>query len=86
MRVRSFTTVAIRLFGLISIVYGVMMFIFILFTMFVLSGMMRDTGMPGMGSAMSIQFILPVLMIVLGVILMAASRSLGDSLSRGLED
>jgi hypothetical protein len=86
MRVRSFTIVAIRLFGLISIVYGLMTFIFILFTMFMLSDMMRSSGMSGMGSALSMQFILPVLMIVLGVVLMVVSRSLGDTLSRGLED
>lgn len=83
MRVKSFTTVAIRLIGLISIVYGLMTFIFILFTMFMLSDVM---GRAGMGTALTMQFILPVMMIVLGIILMVVSRSLGDSLSRGLED
>jgi hypothetical protein len=83
MRVRSFAIVAIRLIGLLSIIYGLMTFIFLLFTMFMLSDMM---GRAGMGSAVSVQFVLPVLMILLGIILMVVSRSLGDSLSRGLED
>jgi hypothetical protein len=83
MRVKSFTIVAIRLIGLLSIAYGLMTFIFILFTMFMLSDVM---GRAGMGSAISMQFILPVLMIVLGVVLLVASRSLGGTLSRGLED
>ena len=82
MRLRSFTTVAIRLMGLMSIFYGVLMTIFMLLTFVMFS----EGRYSGLGSVFLIQFMLPGLMIVFGIILIVASTSLGDSLSRGLED
>lgn len=87
MRLKSFTTVAIRLIGLMSLIYGLMTLIFMALMFFVFSDMASMGGrVPGMGSMIWIQFLLPGLMILLGIILIAASRALGDSLSRGLED
>jgi hypothetical protein len=84
MRLRSFTTVAIRLMGLMSIFYGVLMVIFMLMTYVMLSD--GRMGMSGMGSMLFFQFLLPGLMIVFGIVLIVASPALGDSLSRGLEE
>lgn len=87
MRLKSFTTVAIRLIGLMSLIYGLMTLIFMALMFFVFSDLgSMGRGMPGVGSMIWIQFLLPGLMILLGIILIAASRSLGESLSRGLED
>jgi len=87
MRLKSFTTVAIRLIGLVSLIYGLMTLIFMALMLFVFSDLASMGGrVPGMGSMIWIQFLLPGLMILLGIVLMVASRALGDSLSRGLED
>jgi formate hydrogenlyase subunit 4 len=86
MRLRSFTTVAIRLMGLLSIFYGLITLIFIAMTMFVFSDMAGGGRYPGMGSMLALQFLLPALMLIFGIILIAASRSLADSISGGLED
>jgi hypothetical protein len=83
MRLRSFTTVAIRLMGLMSIFYGVLMVLFMFVTMAMFS---EGRMMGGMGSVLFVQFLLPGLMVVFGIILIAASSALGDSLSRGLEE
>ena len=82
MRLRSFTTVAIRLLGLMSIFYGLLMIIFMLVTYVMFS----EGRFSGMGSMIMVQLLLPGLMIVFGIVLIAASGSLADSLSRGLED
>ncbi|HKQ99786.1 MAG TPA: hypothetical protein VJT09_03885 [Pyrinomonadaceae bacterium] len=83
MRLKSFTTVAIRLMGLMSIFYGVLMTIFLLVTFFMFSGGAYTSGL---GSVFLMQFLLPALLVVAGLILIAISTSLGESLSRGLED
>jgi hypothetical protein len=82
MRLKSFTTVAIRLMGLMSIFYGLLMVFFMLltFTMF------SEARMGGLGSVFLVQFILPGIMIVFGFILIAISPTLADAISRGLED
>lgn len=85
MRLRSFTTVAIRLMGLMSIFYGVLMVFFMFVTMAMFSSDARMGGM-SMGSVFFVQFLLPGLMIVFGVVLIAASPALADSITRGLED
>lgn len=85
MRLRSFTIVAIRLIGLILILYGIITIIFMLMTIFMFSGM-AGAAFSEMGSVIWIQFLLPGLIIVFGVILMAASNSLGEQISSGLED
>lgn len=82
MRLRSFTTVAVRLMGLMSIFYGVLMVVFMLLTYLMLSG----GRMEGMGSVLFFQFLLPGMMIIFGIILIVASPALGDSMSKGLED
>jgi hypothetical protein len=82
MRLRSFTTVAIRLIGMMSIFYGALMVVFMLVTF----AMFSETRMGGLGSVFFIQFLLPGLMIVFGIVLIAASQALGDSLSRGLDE
>ena len=86
MRLKSFTTVAIRLIGLMSLIYGFMTLIFMALMFFVFSDLGSAGRFPGMNSMIWIQFLLPGLMILLGIILIAVSRSLGDMLSRGLED
>lgn len=86
MRLRSFTTVAIRLIGLMSLIYGLLTLLVMALMFFVFSDMASMRGVSGMGSMIWIQFLLPGLMILLGIILIATSRALGDSLSRGLED
>ncbi len=87
MRLRSFTTVAIRLLGLLSIAYGLITIIFLGATIYMFSDMAggRFSG-SGMGSMLAIQFLLPSLMIILGIILIAFSRPLADAISGGLED
>jgi integral membrane sensor domain MASE1 len=82
MRLRSFTTVAIRLMGLMSIFYGVLMVTYMLLTYVVFA----EARMGGLGSVIFIQFLLPGLLIIFGIILIAVSPALGDSMSKGLED
>jgi hypothetical protein len=83
MRLRSFTIVAIRLLGLMSIFYGFLMIIFMILTVFMFSeGRLYD----GISSVLWLQLLLPVMMIVFGAILIAASRSLAGVISGGLED
>jgi hypothetical protein len=87
MRLTSFTTVAIRLMGLLSIFYGMLMVIFMFLTIYMFSGFGPEERFPsGMGSMLVIQFLLPGLMVVFGVILIVASRSLAGVISSGLED
>jgi hypothetical protein len=86
MRLNSFTTIAIRLIGLMSIFYGILTIIFMALTFLMFSGFGAEGRFPGMGSMLLIQFLLPGLMILFGGILISASRSLADSISRGLED
>ena len=85
MRVKSFTTVVLRIIGLMSIIYGVMMLLFILVTLSMMSGL-SGMSAPGMGSMFMLQLLLPGLMILLGIVLIAASRSLAGTLTRDLED
>jgi hypothetical protein len=82
MRLQSFTTVAIRLMGLMSIFYGLLTvcFMFMTFVMF------SDSRMGGLGGVFLMQFLLPGLMIAFGIILIAASRSLAASIAGGLDD
>jgi hypothetical protein len=86
MRLKSFTTVAIRLIGMMSIFYGLITLIFIAMTLFVFSDMGTGGRFPGMGSMLALQFLLPALMLIFGIILIVASRPLADSISGGLED
>ena len=85
MRIKSFTTVAFRIIGVMTIIYGVMMLLFILMTLSMMSGL-SGMSAPGMGSMFMMQLLLPALMILLGIILIAASRALGGALTRDLED
>jgi hypothetical protein len=82
MRLKSFTAVAIRLMGLMSIFYGVLMLIYILVTYTILS----EGRMSYMGSVIMTQLLLPGTLIVFGFIFIGISRLLGDVISRGLED
>jgi hypothetical protein len=82
MRLQSFTTVAIRLMGLMSIFYGLMMIAFMFMTFLMFS----EGRMGGLGGMFMMQFLLPGLMIVFGIILIIASRSLGASIAGGLEE
>jgi hypothetical protein len=82
MRLRSFTTVAIRLMGLMSIFYGFLMILFMILTYLIFS----EGRMYGMSSLVWIQLLLPIMMIVSGAILIAGSRSLAGMISGGLED
>jgi hypothetical protein len=86
MRLKSFTTVAIRLIGMMSVFYGLITLIFIAMTLFVFSDMASGGRFPGMGSMLALQFLLPALMLIFGIILIAFSRPLADSISGGLED
>jgi inner membrane protein involved in colicin E2 resistance len=79
MRLQSFTTVAIRLMGVMSIFYGLLMVFFMLVTFFMFSE-------GRMGGVYMMQFLLPGLMIAFGVILIAVSRSLAASISGGLDE
>jgi hypothetical protein len=87
MRLRSFTTVAIRLLGLLSIAYGLITIIFVAVTIYMFSDMAggRFSG-SDMGSMLTIQFLLPAMMIILGIILIALSRPIADAISGGLEE
>lgn len=82
MRLRSFTTVAIRLMGLMSIFYGVLMIAFLLTTYL----MLAEARMSSLGSVFLIQFLLPGMMMIFGIILIGASSSLAGVISGGLED
>jgi hypothetical protein len=82
MRLKSFTTVAIRLMGLMSIFYGLLMVIFMLMTLFMFS----EGRMGGLGSVFLMQFLLPGLMIAFGVILIAASPAIAGAIAGGLDD
>ncbi|HUQ34218.1 MAG TPA: hypothetical protein VM095_19000 [Pyrinomonadaceae bacterium] len=82
MRLQSFTTVAIRLLGLMSIFYGLLMIAFMLVTFLMFSE--GRTG--GLGGMFMMQFLLPGLMIAFGIILIIASRSLGASIASGLDE
>ena len=88
MRLRSFTTVAIRLIGMMSVFYGLLMLIFIAVTYFMLSdlGSGGRFGGSGLGSMLMIQFLLPGLMLIFGIVLIAASAPLGAAISKGLEE
>ena len=86
MRLRSFTTVVIRIIGMMSIIYGLMMLIFVLFTISMITGIGSEMGSPGMGTMIWLQLMLPILMCVLGIALIAASRRLAKALCGGLED
>lgn len=86
MRIRSFTTVVLRIIGLMSIIYGLMTLLFIIVTLSTFSGMVPGPGLSGMGSMIMLQFLLPTLMIALGAVLIAASRALAGALTRDLED
>ena len=88
MRLRSFTTVAIRLIGLLSVFYGLIMLIFIAMTYFVFSdlGSAGRFGGSGLGPMLMLQFLLPGLMLIFGIILIVASPVLADALSKNLED
>jgi hypothetical protein len=82
MRLRSFTTVAIRLLGLMSIFYGFLIILFMILTYLIFSvGRMYE-----MSSMSWLQLLLPLMMIVFGAILIAGSRFLAGMLSGGLED
>lgn len=85
MRIRSFATVVFRIIGVMTIIYGLMMLLFILVTLSMMSGL-SGMSTSGMGSVMLMQFLLPALMILLGIILIAASRALGGALTRDLDD
>lgn len=85
MRIRSFATVVFRIIGVMTIIYGLMMLLFILTTLAAVSGY-SGMGMSGMGSMLMMQFLLPALMILLGIILIAASRALGGAITRDLEE
>jgi hypothetical protein len=85
MRIKSFTTVVLRIIGLMTIIYGLMMLLFILVTLAAASGY-SGASLSGMGAMIMLQFLLPALMILLGIILMAASRALAGTLTRDLED
>jgi hypothetical protein len=82
MRLQSFTTVAIRLMGLMSIFYGLLTVAFMLVTFFMYS----EGRMGGLGVMYLMQFLLPGLMIAFGIVLIIASRSLGASISGGLDE
>lgn len=82
MKTRSFTTVVIRIIGMMSIVYGLMTALFIFVTLSMISGFPGEA----MGSIIWMQMMLPIMMVVLGLVLIAASRTLGGALSVGLED
>ncbi|HKC64600.1 MAG TPA: hypothetical protein VKB86_13245 [Pyrinomonadaceae bacterium] len=71
---------------MMSIIYGLMTLIFVLFTVSMLSGIGSQMGAPGMGSIIWMQLLLPILMSVIGIILIAASRGLAKALCGGLED
>ncbi len=86
MRITSFTTVVFRIIGVMTIIYGLMMLLFILLTISTMSGFVGMGGAPGMGSVFMLQLFLPGLMILLGIILIAASRALGGALTRDLEE
>lgn len=86
MRLKSFTTVVIRIIGMMSIIYGLMTIIFILLTLSMFSDLASGGRLSGMGSIIWLQLLLPILMFVIGIILIAASRSLANLLSGGLED
>ena len=47
MRIRSFTTVVLRIIGLMSIIYGVMMLLFILLTISTMSGWVIENRATG---------------------------------------
>lgn len=81
MRLRSFTTVIIRIIGMMSIIYGLMTALFILITFSMFSNFPG-----GMGSMIWLQLLVPILMCLLGVVLLAASRNLAGAISGGLED
>ena len=85
MRITSFTTVVFRIIGVMTIIYGLMMLLFILVTFSMMSGL-SGMNAPGMGSMFMMQLLLPALMILLGIILIAASRALGGALTRDLEE
>lgn len=82
MRLRSFTTVAIRLMGLMSIFYGLLMVAFLMTTYV----MYAEARMSSLGSIFFMQFLLPGLMIIFGIILIAASQPLAAAISGRLED
>ena len=86
MRLRSFTTVLIRIIGMMSIIYGLMTLIFVLFTISMMSGIGSQMSVPGMGSVIWMQLLLPILMSVIGIILIAASHGLAKALCGSLED
>jgi hypothetical protein len=88
MRLRSFTTVAIRLIGMMSIFYGLITLIFIAMTFFVFSDLGAGGRFGGseLGSMLMLQFLLPSLMLILGIVLIAASGPLADAISKGLEE
>jgi hypothetical protein len=86
MRIQSFTTVVLRIIGLMSIIYGLMTLLFILVTLSAFSGLGTGQGLSGMGSFVMLQFLLPALMIALGAVLIGASRALAGALTRDLEE
>jgi hypothetical protein len=68
--------------GVMSIFYGLLMVAFMFMTFFMFS----EGRMGGLGGMFMMQFLLPGLMIAFGIILIIASRSLGASISGGLEE
>jgi hypothetical protein len=86
MRLRSFTTVIIRIIGMMTIIYGLMTLIFVLFTISMMSGLGSSMGVSGMGSVIMMQLLIPALMCVIGIVLIGASRSLAKAICGGLED
>ncbi|MDQ3817671.1 MAG: hypothetical protein M3362_08275 [Acidobacteriota bacterium] len=81
MRLRSFTTVIIRIIGMMSIIYGLMTLLFVLFTVSMMSGMIAS-----MSSVIGMQLLIPILMSAIGLILIVGSRGLAKALCGGLED
>jgi hypothetical protein len=87
MRLRSFSTVVIRIIGMMSIIYGLITLLFMLLTYSMLSGFGAGGGFPpGMGTMIWLQLLLPILMSVLGLILLLGGRSIGNLICSGLDD
>ena len=85
MRIKSFSTVVIRIIGMMTIIYGLITLLYIAIMYF----MFADFG-PGartmMGSMLWLQLLLPILMIVIGLVLIAAGRSLSNAICSGLDE
>ncbi|HEX8844221.1 MAG TPA: hypothetical protein VF791_06240 [Pyrinomonadaceae bacterium] len=87
MKLKSFSTVAIRIIGLMTIVYGILAMLYIVISfLFLFKDLGPEASYAGLGSMLLLQFLLPMLMVLVGIILIAASRALSNSICSGLEE